>query len=115
MGHPVHHIRRRRALIGNRNTRLCKSRHLRLIVVAVLITVVGTGTFGITHWVVSRSDAYAAADRHLRISTEFAAIMGPVKAKRLSWLEHTAVEELEINGRLSGNAEFTVIAEGNSG
>jgi hypothetical protein len=87
----------------------------RILIGILLVIAFGSALFWITHWLLYRSDAYAAAVHFLRTSPELEAIVGPVQASRLSWFEHNSVEESEINGRASGSAELTIIVEGVSG
>ena len=78
----------------------------------VTLAVVGVAIFFGAHWVVSRSDAYASGVRTLSSSEQLRDRLGSVKEIRLDYLGHSSVEETEIDGRLSGTAQFTVAVAG---
>jgi hypothetical protein len=87
----------------------------KVLIVSGIVTIAFGCAFAATLWLAHRTDAYAVAVRKLRASSELVAAVGEIRSTRLSWIDHVSIEELEIDGKLTGNAVFTVIVEGASG
>jgi hypothetical protein len=85
------------------------------LLLAVVFLLLGAAAMLGTRWVTYHSDAYAAAAQHVSSMASLRSSIGMITDTRLSWFDHSSVEEIQINGRKGGSAEFTLIIEGSSG
>jgi hypothetical protein len=85
------------------------------LLIAALVVAAGAASMLTTTWLITRTEAYAVAERTIVAMPSLRSVVGPITKVRSSWLEHSSVEELNVNGRVRGSAEFTLIVEGKMG
>lgn len=90
-----------------------KSSALRKALIGLgVVTLIVVGTLLLVRWMVVSSDAYGIGVEALRSSLPLAERTGAIKSVRLAPIAHISFEETEIGGKHSGNAEFTLVVDG---
>ncbi len=65
-------------------------------------------------WNLYHCDAYKVAIAYLKGSKELMNQAGTLTSESLSWTKSNSVEELEIDGKITGTADFNIDAKGSA-
>lgn len=84
----------------------------KLVLLLMAFLVFGVVSFCVSRFYIQKTDAYEVALRWLRESVPLTDASGSIQSMSMSWTDEASIDELEINGRQSGEATFTVLVVG---
>lgn len=86
----------------------------RILIYLITLATITFASFLYARFSAAHSESFEVAKKFLSESPELSKTVGPINAIRLSWPGEFSIDEIEINGRRSGDAFFSIEIIGQS-